>query len=62
VKKIEQGPCTGGTACGGSNTKPQEPVQIKHIEITGAGGSASTGKKESKTHVSPTMPKNIASK
>lgn len=61
VKKIEQGPCTGGTACGGSNSKPQDPVQIKHIQITGAGASASSGHKTPKTHASATAPKNIAS-
>jgi peptidyl-prolyl cis-trans isomerase A (cyclophilin A) len=62
VKKIEQGPCAGGTTCGGSNSKPQDPVQIKHIQITGAGGSTSSSHKTPKTHPSATSPKNIASK
>jgi peptidyl-prolyl cis-trans isomerase A (cyclophilin A) len=57
VKKIEQGPCAGGTACGGANSKPQDPVQVKHIEIIGAGGPASSDHKTHKTHPTATTPK-----
>jgi peptidyl-prolyl cis-trans isomerase A (cyclophilin A) len=40
VKKIARMPCQGGAACDNNNSKPQNPVKIKHIEIVGAGGTA----------------------
>lgn len=33
ANKIAQGPCSGGRQCDGSNSRPQEPVKIQHIEI-----------------------------
>jgi len=30
---IARGPCSGGRQCDGSNSRPQEPVKIQHIEI-----------------------------
>jgi peptidyl-prolyl cis-trans isomerase A (cyclophilin A) len=36
VKKIARMPCTMGP-CSASNSRPAEPVKIKHIDITGAG-------------------------
>jgi peptidyl-prolyl cis-trans isomerase A (cyclophilin A) len=48
VKKIARMPC-GGTTCTNSNSRPQNPVKITHIEIQGAGAKPaakkSTGKK-----------------
>jgi peptidyl-prolyl cis-trans isomerase A (cyclophilin A) len=58
VKKIQQGPCRGGT-CSNSNSKPDDPVQIKHIEIKNAAGADSTAPK---THSSATSKKKAASK
>ena len=40
VKKIARMPCAGGNTCTGNNSRPQNPVKINHIEITGAGGAA----------------------
>jgi peptidyl-prolyl cis-trans isomerase A (cyclophilin A) len=59
VKKIELGPCAGGAACGGSNTKAQDPVQIKHIQITNAPGADATAPKP---HAPATSKKKPASK
>jgi peptidyl-prolyl cis-trans isomerase A (cyclophilin A) len=39
VKKISAGPCQGGAACDGNNSKPQDPVKITHIEILNAPGA-----------------------
>jgi peptidyl-prolyl cis-trans isomerase A (cyclophilin A) len=58
VKKIEQGPCGGG-ACANSNSKPDDPVQIKHIEIKNAPGADSTAPKK---HPAATSKKKPASK
>lgn len=33
ANKIALGPCSGGRQCDGSNSRPQEPVRIQHIEI-----------------------------
>jgi peptidyl-prolyl cis-trans isomerase A (cyclophilin A) len=33
ANKIALGPCAGGRPCDGSNSRPQEPVKIQHIEI-----------------------------
>jgi peptidyl-prolyl cis-trans isomerase A (cyclophilin A) len=33
ANKIALGPCSGGRPCDGSNSRPQEPVKIQHIEI-----------------------------
>jgi hypothetical protein len=53
VKKIARMPCGGG-ACNGSNSRPQNPVKITHIEIQGTGGAAtkSGAKKSSGTKTS----------
>src|SRR5882757_5976631 len=53
VKKIARMPCGGG-ACNGSNSRPQNPVKITHIEIQGAGGAAAKpgAKKSSGTKTS----------
>jgi peptidyl-prolyl cis-trans isomerase A (cyclophilin A) len=58
VKKIQQGPCGGG-ACSNNNSKPDDPVQIKHIEIKNAGGTDSTAPKK---HPAATSKKKAASK
>jgi peptidyl-prolyl cis-trans isomerase A (cyclophilin A) len=41
VKKIARMPCMGGGTCTGNNSRPQNPVKIKHIDISGAGAGAS---------------------
>jgi peptidyl-prolyl cis-trans isomerase A (cyclophilin A) len=58
VKKIQQGPCGGG-ACSNSNSRPDNPVQIKHIEIKNAAGSGATAPK---AHAAATSKKKAASK
>lgn len=40
VKKIARMPCQGGAACDNNNSRPQNPVKIKHIEILGTGSTA----------------------
>lgn len=59
VKKIARMPCGGGIACNASNSRPQNPVKITHIEIQGAGGSAAkpAAKKSTGTKAT-TAPKN----
>jgi peptidyl-prolyl cis-trans isomerase A (cyclophilin A) len=43
VKKIARMPC-GGTTCTNSNSRPQNPVKITHIEIQGAGAKPAAKK------------------
>jgi len=57
VKKIQQGPCGGG-ACSNSNSRPDNPVQIKHIEIKNAGADSTAPK----AHPAATTKKKAASK
>jgi len=57
VKKIQQGPCGGG-ACSNSNSRPDNPVQIKHIEIKNAGADSTAPK----AHPAATTKKKSASK
>ena len=55
VKKIARMPCTMG-ACNPNNSKPADPVKIKHIEIRNAGGAAKkpgTAKKSGTTKAAP---------
>jgi peptidyl-prolyl cis-trans isomerase A (cyclophilin A) len=40
VKKIARMPCQGGAPCDGRNSRPQDPVKIKHVEIQNAGSRA----------------------
>jgi peptidyl-prolyl cis-trans isomerase A (cyclophilin A) len=40
VKKIALGPCAGGRTCADPNSRPDNPVKITHIEISGAANSA----------------------
>lgn len=40
VKEIAHKPCQGGTACTGTNSRPQDPIKIKHIEILNADRTA----------------------
>jgi peptidyl-prolyl cis-trans isomerase A (cyclophilin A) len=40
AQKIALGPCSGGRPCDGSNSRPQEPVRIRHIEIRNYRGLA----------------------
>src|SRR5262249_25931427 len=40
VKKIASGMCQGGVPCNFQNSKLQDPVKIKHIEILNAPGAA----------------------
>jgi peptidyl-prolyl cis-trans isomerase A (cyclophilin A) len=54
VKKIARMPC-GGTTCTGSNSRPQNPVKISHIEIVGAG--AKPAAKKSTGTKAPAAPK-----
>ncbi|HWX56702.1 MAG TPA: peptidylprolyl isomerase [Verrucomicrobiae bacterium] len=48
VKEIARKPCEGGTLCTGTNSRPQDPVKIKHIEILNA-GKAAPGKPSGKS-------------
>jgi peptidyl-prolyl cis-trans isomerase A (cyclophilin A) len=52
VKKIARMPCTGG-ACDGNNSRPQNPVKIKHIEILGAGSTAAKPAAKKATAATP---------
>jgi peptidyl-prolyl cis-trans isomerase A (cyclophilin A) len=40
VKKIAGMPCMGGQGCTGQNSRPQNPVQITHIQILNSPGAA----------------------
>jgi peptidyl-prolyl cis-trans isomerase A (cyclophilin A) len=33
IKEIARKPCQGGTPCTGANSRPQNPIKIKHIQI-----------------------------
>jgi peptidyl-prolyl cis-trans isomerase A (cyclophilin A) len=57
VKKIARMPCGGGMACSASNSRPQNPVKITHIEIQGAGGAASKPAAKKSTTKPATPPK-----
>jgi peptidyl-prolyl cis-trans isomerase A (cyclophilin A) len=48
VKEIARKPCSQGPVCTNQNSKPQDPVKIKHIEILNP-GKAGTEKPASKT-------------
>jgi len=48
VKKIARMPCQGGATCSNQNSRPQNPVVISHIEISGA-PAPRTGAKASKS-------------
>jgi hypothetical protein len=57
VKKIARMPCTGGP-CNGSNSRPQNPVKIIHIDIQGAGKAPAAKPAAKKTATQPkTTPK-----
>ena len=56
VKKIARMPCNGGATCNGSNSQPQNPVKIKHIDIQTAGSTAA--KPAAKKAAATTTPKN----
>ena len=58
VKRIARMPCQGGATCTGSNSRPMNPVKIVHVEIVGAGKSA-TAKPAAKkpAPVKPAPPK-----
>jgi peptidyl-prolyl cis-trans isomerase A (cyclophilin A) len=54
VKKIARMPCQNGAACDNYNSRPQNPVVIQHIEISGAPApkprpSTKSGTKKGKT-------------
>ena len=42
VKKIARMPCQGGGTCDNNNSRPLNPVKIKHIDILAAGGTSAT--------------------
>ena len=46
VKKIARMPCQGGATCDGSNSRPQNPVVIQHIDISGMPAAAPAAKKK----------------
>ncbi len=48
VKEIARKPCQQGPVCTNQNSKPQDPVRIKHIEILSP-GKAGTAKPAGKT-------------
>jgi peptidylprolyl isomerase len=52
VKKIARMPCTGGP-CSGTNSRPQNPVKITHIDIQGAGKGAPANPAAKKTGTQP---------
>src|SRR5882724_11168570 len=59
VKKIARMPCSGGMACNGNNSRPQNPVKITHIEIQGAGGALTKpATKKSSSPKATATPKN----
>jgi len=49
VKKIARMPCQGGQTCSGPNSRPQNPVKIKHIDIKSAGSAANPAPKKPAT-------------
>lgn len=49
VKKIARMPCMGNVGCTGGNSRPMNPVKIKHIEIVGAAGAAKAPAKKAGT-------------
>jgi cyclophilin family peptidyl-prolyl cis-trans isomerase len=49
VKKIARMPCMGGAPCDRNNSKPLNPVKIKHIEIQSGGTAKPSPKKTSVT-------------
>jgi len=54
VKEIASQPCKGGTPCTGSNSYPQSPVKITHIEIFNAGKAKPAGKSgKKKKNIAP---------
>ncbi|MBZ5533054.1 MAG: peptidylprolyl isomerase [Acidobacteriia bacterium] len=58
VKRIARMPCSGGVTCSNNNSRPLEPVKIKHVEIAGHGPAApSPAKKKSTTPKPAPSPK-----
>jgi peptidyl-prolyl cis-trans isomerase A (cyclophilin A) len=57
VKKIASGPCMGGMACDGRNSRPQTPVKITHIEIVGASGASKPSAQQPPTKKPPSQSK-----
>jgi peptidyl-prolyl cis-trans isomerase A (cyclophilin A) len=55
VKEIARKPCQQGPVCTNQNSKPQDPVRIKHIEILYP-GKAGTAKPAGKTGTKSTPP------
>jgi peptidyl-prolyl cis-trans isomerase A (cyclophilin A) len=55
VKEIARKPCTTGPVCSNQNSKPVEPVKIKHIEILNPGKAAlvKPAPKPAKTNAPP---------
>jgi peptidyl-prolyl cis-trans isomerase A (cyclophilin A) len=56
VKKIARMPCGGGAACTGTNSRPQAPVKIIHVDIQGAGGAAAAKPGTKKAPTAPIKP------
>ncbi|HEY1938337.1 MAG TPA: peptidylprolyl isomerase [Candidatus Angelobacter sp.] len=61
VKKIVRMPCMGGAPCDRNNSKPLNPVKIKHIEIQSGGTAKPAAKKpadkKAAAPLKPTSPK-----
>lgn len=53
VKKIARMPCGGGGTCSNSNSRPLEPVKIKHVEIVGHRPAAPSPAKKPSTTAKP---------
>jgi hypothetical protein len=53
VKKIARMPCSGGVTCSNNNSRPLEPVKIKHVEIAGQRPAAPSPAKKKSTTAKP---------
>jgi peptidyl-prolyl cis-trans isomerase A (cyclophilin A) len=58
VKKIARMPCTGGVTCDANNSRPLNPVKIKHVEILGVGAKPAAKKAASAAPKKSAPPKN----
>ena len=56
VKKIARMPCQGNVGCTGINSRPLNPVKIKHIDIVGAGAASKAPAKKAATSQKSTTP------
>lgn len=57
VKKIARMPCMGGVTCDANNSRPLNPVKIKHVEIVGAGAKPAAKKPASAAPKKAAAPK-----